>query len=114
MALMTSTSLAPVQTSTQSPQAATMSNFGASQSSGGVQPGTAATLLNSSQGIKLADTALPAINLGTSTAATSSASPSKNSNQHHINGPLLGFAGLLIVVALVLFWTASHSIKNTT
>jgi len=101
------------QAATQTPQGATASNFGASQSSGGVQPGTAQALLSSQNGVKLSGTALSTVNLGTASTSTVHSNPG-TAVKHHVSAPLLGFALLLIVVAAVMFYFVGRSVKTTT
>ncbi|HEX4775054.1 MAG TPA: hypothetical protein VH234_06075 [Candidatus Saccharimonadales bacterium] len=103
------------QTTTQSPQSAVGSSVGGAQT-GGVQSGTPNNLLTSSNGISLSSTALTTVSLnpGTTTATSTTTVPLASPAKHHINSVLLGFSGLLIVVAIVLFWVASRSVKSTT
>jgi len=89
----------------------------AAANSSTVQPETANSLLSSQQGgVPLHGTSLSQVSLSTpapalplATAATTAAKP-----VHHANTVLLGFSGLLFVVAVVLFWTTSRSVKSTT
>ena len=81
-----------------------------------MQSGTAESLLNSSNGIKLSNTNLTNIDLNTASSSTSSSGvkASNNTYQHHVNVGFLIFAILLVMVAGILFWTAGRSVKNTT
>jgi hypothetical protein len=108
-----SSSSSASQAANQTPQAATAANFGASQSSGGVQPGTATALLSSQNGIKLSGTALSTVNLGTASTKTFSSTPGP-AVKHHVSAPLLGFAILLVIAAAVMFYAVGRSVKTTT
>lgn len=115
MALNATTNSSGGQTTTQSPQSAVGSGVGGTQT-GGVQSGTPNNLLTSSNGISLSGTALTTVSLnpGTATKASTTTVPLASPIKHHVNSVLLGFSGLLIVVAIVLFWVANRSVKSTT
>jgi hypothetical protein len=116
MALTTTNAPSSDQANTQDPQSApsATSSFGASQTSGGVQPGTAESLLSSQNGITLSSTSLPGVNLSTVSASQSTATNPSAQAKHHVSAPLLIFAVLLIAAAGVMFWATSRSVKNTT
>src|SRR2546421_637495 len=100
------------QSTTQTPQSTAGSSVGGVQTRG-VQSGTPADVLRSTNGIPLSNTALSVVNLGgTTTSATTSSKPV--TPKHHANVPLLGFSALLIVIAIVMFWIDSRSVKTTT
>lgn len=102
------------QAATQSPQSVGQSPSSGAQASS-VQPGTATSLLNGQSGVTLRTTALSTVNLDGGNAASTAASlPANPPAKHHANPALFGFSGLLLVVAVVLFWTTSRSVKNTT
>jgi hypothetical protein len=112
MALAT-TSNAGEQTATQSPQAS-VGSAPATAQAGSVQPGTAASVLTSQGGQQLTPTSLPTVSLGTSTGTRTTATTQPVAQKHHVNPTLAGFAILLLLVAAVLFWTTSRSVKSTT
>jgi hypothetical protein len=99
------------QAATQSPQSAGDANPGGTNSSR-VQPGTASDLLRSQNGVKLNPTPLTTVNLNSTGSGTTQ--PSATGNQHHINPVLGAFSIALFVLAIVLFWMTSRSVKNTT
>ena len=103
-----------VQSTAQTPQSASQGTTGGTQSSS-VQPGTATALLSSPGGLPLQGTKLTTVSLNAATPATvASVSPAAALPKHHVNTALFGFSALLLVVAIVLFWTANRSVKNTT
>gem|GEM_PF-3355637 len=106
---LTTTSGGGAQTSTQNPQVATQDNQ--TQNSAAVQPGTAASLLNSTTGIPLNNVPVPLVSLNTSTSTTvlTPVAPSRP-----INPVLGGLSLLLFVVAIGLFVLTSRTSKNTT
>jgi hypothetical protein len=115
---LTATSGSGEQTTTQSPQAATQPSTGGTVSSG-VQPGTATSLLNGQGSVQLYPTSLPTVGLSGATGAAATgtvaaATPAKPVAKHHANPVLLGSSALLLVVAIVLFWITSRSVKTTT
>jgi len=103
------------QVRTTNPQTAGQPASGGARS-GSVQPGTATSVLTSQQGVALHATALPSITIGATPTQTSAVSnpPSPPAPKHHINPTLLGFPALLVIVAVVLFWTARRAEKITT
>jgi hypothetical protein len=110
---LTTTTATGSQTTTQSPQtSAAATNFGGQQSSG-VQPGTARDLLNSTNGIPLASSPVTTVNLANAAQQTVTTTQVPK-EQHHVNPALMGFSVLLFLVAIVLFWNTSRSVKNTT
>lgn len=107
-------------TNTQTPQSSVGPSTNATSSSG-VQPGTASTLLSTStaQGISLQNQVLPTVTVSaTSTGTVRQAAQNTNASdvaaKHHANGLLIGIAVVLLVAAVVFFWTAARSEKNTT
>jgi hypothetical protein len=104
-------------TNTQTPQSSVGPSTGATSSSG-VQPGTASALLSTStaQGISLQNQVLPTVTVSGSATGTvhSAAKDAKPVANHHANGLLIGVAVVLLVAAVVFFWTAARSEKNTT
>lgn len=112
--LATTTANGGEQTTTGSPQNATAVGSFTGQQASAVQPGTASNLLANQpgqSGLPLRGTQLTTVNLKTSTAATAtpSATPAR-----HLNPALFVVSGILLVVAVVLFWTAARSAKTTT
>lgn len=105
------------QAATQSPQSASQPATGDTASSG-VQPGTATSLLNGGQGsVQLHPSALSTVDLGGGAGAatgTVAGTAAKTATRHHVNPVLFGVSALLLVVAVVLFWTTSRSVKSTT
>ncbi|HEY5152618.1 MAG TPA: hypothetical protein VII55_01455 [Candidatus Saccharimonadales bacterium] len=89
---------------------------GTGATSTNLQPGTATSLLSSGQGgVSLHGTALSTVNLNAPAASTSSTAVTKPvQTTHHASPVLLAFPAALVVVALVLFWTTSRSVKSTT
>ncbi len=114
-------SIAPAngqQTTTQNPQTAPAPVAGASNQSGGVQPGTAVNLLTSTQGEPLSNQALTTVNLGSDPQAlhteTSTSQPSPQPDNHKINPAILSIPVILCLVAVIMFWIMSRSAKSTT
>ncbi|HVV66950.1 MAG TPA: hypothetical protein VHB72_02670 [Candidatus Saccharimonadales bacterium] len=101
------------QTHTQSPQSSAGSGSPATAPTSSVQPGTATSLLTSTQGVKLNNTQLSVVNISTSpqtiTGQTHTANPPKT---HHINPVLLGIAGACLLLAVVFFVIISRSGKK--
>ncbi|HZL08264.1 MAG TPA: hypothetical protein VFC50_03660 [Candidatus Dormibacteraeota bacterium] len=114
---LTTTSNSQSQTTTQAGnlQPTGQGSIGGTSSSS-VQPDTANSLLSGGQGVPIQGTALSTVNLNPPATATASkptvAAPVKP--PHHANTVFLGFSGLLFLVAIVLFWTTSRSVKSTT
>lgn len=112
MALNTTTGTG-TQTSTGSPQ--TVGAGSNTAQSGSVQPGTATNLLNSSQGISLANTPLTTVNLGaTKTATTPGTTTGQAAADQQVSPLAIGVCVLLFAVALVAFAIINRSAKNTT
>ncbi len=107
-ATLTTTTGSGAQATTQNPQVATQDNQ--TQNSQAIQPGTAANLLNSTQGIPLNNVPVPLVSLNTSTATPPASIPPHPA----INPVLGGLSVLLFVVAIGLFVLTSRSTKNTT
>jgi hypothetical protein len=104
------------QASTQTPQAS-VGPSGAATTSGGVQPGTASSLLTTSSatGISLKSQVLPTVTVsGTSTGSLQAADTKTTPAKHHANVVLVGIAVVLLVAAVAFFWTTARSAKNTT
>jgi hypothetical protein len=107
------------QVTTQNPQTVPtgQSVGGASTKSGGVQPGTARSVLTSQNGLSLGNSALTTVNLATGEASGTQAESKAVAQQpaaHHVNGALVGISIVLILVAIVLFWAIGRSAKSTT
>lgn len=119
MADLTTTSASGVQQGgTSNPQAVpgAQSIGGPSKQSGGVQPGTADSVLRSNGGVSLQSSALTTVSLDAtaSTAAqTSKVSAAKPAN-HHANGVFIVICIVLVLVAAGLFWGINRSAKSTT
>lgn len=112
MAQLTTTTSSGQQGATQSPQTAGQAgNTGAQASS--VQPGTAADLLNSQNGVPLHAQALTIVNVNPATTSIAQATP-KTVAKRHINTPLMGVSIALLLIAIILFWMTSRSVKSTT
>lgn len=111
--LRTADSSGGTQTTTQTPQSAGASNA-TTASASGVQPGTATSLLNNSQGgITLDNTQLSVVGLGQRTSAqTVQAAPTPP--KHQTNPAVLGISVLLFVVAIAMFIITIRSSKTTT
>ncbi len=101
------------QTTTQTPQAATNQTGSLAAKSGAVQPGTASSVLTSSNGgIALQSTPLTTVSLS---AITSQApAPVTVPAKHHLNPVLMGVSVLLCLIAVAMFWATMRSAKNTT
>lgn len=103
------------QTTTSNPQTLPTQTIGASAKSGGVQPGTAASLLNSQQGVSLGNPDLTTVNLGPATQTQTAASPRPaQPARHSINATWLGIPVILVLVAVGTFWIMHRSAKSTT
>jgi hypothetical protein len=113
MAQLTTTTGSGTQASTQSPQTAGLAASSGTQASS-LQPGTATSLLNGRNGVPLHGQALTVVNINGATAATIAQSPSTRVTKHHINTALMGVSVLLLLIAIVLFWVTSRSVKSTT
>ena len=109
------------QSTTDTPQAATTDNGLSGTPTSGVQPGTATSLLsspagNAAVGVPLEQTQLSTVSLNAPTTAAVVVQP-RVSKPHHVNWGLFSMCGVLLVVAVGLFWWMSHSAradKNTT
>lgn len=104
------------QTTTQNPQSVPAQSIGASNSSGGVQPGTASSLLTDKQGVTLHSQALTSVSLidnGTRTE-THPASQAPVPPRHHVNAALFIIPVALCVIAVAMFWIVHSSAKSTT
>ena len=97
------------QTTTQSPQNSTQSATLSNQVDN-VQIGTPASLLNNVGGISLSSTTQPTVNLASNASTTQPVA--QQAIHHSPNLILVGFSGLLFVVAVVLFWVTSPSSKK--
>ncbi len=104
------------QTTTTSPQSVGSStDDGSAQVGQSVQPGTAANLLNSQNGVQLSNLVLPTVDLNAAaTPSMLSSSTPTGATKHHVNLTLLTVPGLFMIVAIVLFFVANRSIKSTT
>lgn len=101
-----------IQSSTQDPQNSVQSS-GLSAQSQTMQSSAVNTLLVSNGGIPLESSAIQEYDLGARYAATTT-SASAQPTHHSPNYLLLGFSALFLIVALYLFWSTTHSAKNTT
>ncbi|HVX57506.1 MAG TPA: hypothetical protein VHA37_07280 [Candidatus Saccharimonadales bacterium] len=113
-------SIAPAdgqQNVTQDPQTAPKQPVGSTTQSGKVQPGTADSLLTSSQGVGLHGQSLTTVSLvdtGTQTAASTSASSPAVPAKHHVNAAAISIPIIFCIAAVVAFWAVSRSAKSTT
>jgi hypothetical protein len=120
MALTTGSS-SGTQTTTDTPQATTTDNGLSGTPTSGVQPGTATSLLsspagNAAVGVPLGQTQLSTVSLNAPATAAVVVQP-RVSKPHHVNWGLFSMSGILLVIAVGLFWWMSHaaqSEKNTT
>jgi hypothetical protein len=101
------------QTTTQSPQSATQP-AATGTLSGSLQPGTASNLLNGQGGVALHGTSLSTVSLSAASPATTASTAAVTPVKHHPIPALYGVSTLLLVIALILFWTTSRSVKITT
>lgn len=108
---LTTGSSSGTQTGTQSPQASVGTTPRTAQA-GSVQPGTATNLLNNEKaGVALQGKQLSVVNIGARQSQISQYAPptAKDTN------PLLfGVSGLLLIIAIYMFWVSAHTTKNTT
>ena len=104
------------QNATQNPQTVP-SAPGASTRSGGVQPGTATSLLTSTQGETLHPQTLTTVSLAsdprTVRTTTSSVQPAPP-QAHKVNAVWVAIPLVICLVAVVVFWAMSRSAKSTT
>src|SRR5665213_1338151 len=100
------------QGTTQNPQTASQQSTTPANQTSNVQPSAPNTYLTNVGGVPLQPTGGESISLASTTATTTT--PTKLTVHHHPNGALLGFSGLLFVIAMVLFWSTSRTAKNTT
>lgn len=100
------------QATTQNPQLAGQPAANGAQSSS-VQPGTAAALLNNQGGVPLQEKVLPSVNLTATTSSVVTRPEPNTVAKHHVNLSLFILPALLVTAALVLFWVAGRSPKNT-
>lgn len=109
---LTTTTGSGTQTATQTPQAAGTSGASTAAASG-VQPGTATSLLNNTQGgIALKDSPLSIVGLGQQTQ--SQATQTVPHSARHTSPVLFGFSIILFAVAIAMFWATARSAKTTT
>ncbi|MGH7192307.1 MAG: hypothetical protein ACREJM_02095 [Candidatus Saccharimonadales bacterium] len=105
------------QNTTQNPQTVpTQTLGGASAKSGGVQPGTAASLLTSSQGEYMGSPAITTVSLGAAgqTQAATQAPSDTTKPVHHTSAAWFVVPVALCLVAVVMFWTMTRTAKSTT
>jgi hypothetical protein len=70
---------------------------------------------SSATGISLKSQVLPTVTVSGSSTGTLQAADVKTAPaKHHANGVLIGVAIVLLVAAVVFFWTTARSEKNTT
>jgi len=107
---------AGAQAATQNPQSIPTQSIGASAQSGGVQPGTASSLLSSGNGSALHGTALTTVSFGSTIAGTQTSNKTSNSApaSHHVNALVFIIPALFCVIAIGLFWQMTRSAKSTT
>jgi len=111
---LTATASSGSQATTQSPQAqAVVQEQANGVKTGSVQPGTATALLNSQGGVPLHLKALSTINLANASPVTVTVPPAASLPKHHVNMTLFGLSGLMLLVAVVLFWAMRRSVKST-
>jgi cobalamin biosynthesis Mg chelatase CobN len=103
------------QADTQTPQGASNNTYTGARGSA-VQPGTAATSLNSAQGgVGLQPRALSTVNLNPTQAQTATNNKPVQSTQNAEFNPLLLIMTLLfIVIAIGMVWAIQRSVKSTT
>jgi len=102
------------QTTTQNPQASTPSSSFDGSSSSAIQPVSTANLLTSNQNaIPLQIKPLSTVDFPQA-VTSSQIAPQVKTSYHQTNLIFLGFAGLLLLVALVSFWLIYRSAKSTT
>lgn len=99
------------QNATQDPQSSPQA-LGLAAQTDTVQTGAPTSLLVSQNGILLHSALVPTVNLDAS--ATTTSTTTVQATHHGPNPTLLGFAGLLFLIAIVLFWSTSRSAKTTT
>lgn len=99
------------QSTTQTPQSVTTSNFGGT-SSGDLQPNASLNLLNSSNGILLNDSPVTTVNLNSTKSSATHINTSPTI--HHINSLLIGMTTVLLVVAIVISAYFAKTANNTT
>lgn len=102
------------QATTQNPQTAPTQTIGASTKSGGVQPGTATSLLTDSQGVSLQTRPLTTVSLAAGTPSQTSSTTAAKPAQHHVTPALFIIPVVLCLVAAAMFWAMSRSAKSTT
>ncbi|HYH36224.1 MAG TPA: hypothetical protein VD706_01860 [Candidatus Saccharimonadales bacterium] len=106
------------QSSTSNPQTVPsgQSISGASNRSGGVQPGTATSVLTSNNGLSLELSPVTTVSLSKSagTGAQSRTVSTPEPVKHQVNGTFIIIPIVLVVIAVGLFWSMSRSAKSTT
>jgi cobalamin biosynthesis Mg chelatase CobN len=107
---LTATTNSGSQSTTQSPQTAGAGNNSTAQT-GSVQPGTAANVLTSQNGISLQQTQLSTVSLAAPSATQTGVSATP---KHHFNPFLLIVAVILFLVAAGFFWNTMRSVNSTT
>jgi cobalamin biosynthesis Mg chelatase CobN len=107
---LTATTNSASQSTTQSPQSAGAGNNNTAQS-GSVQPGTAANVLTSQNGISLQQTQLSTVSLASSSNTQTNITPAP---AKHINPFLLVVAAVLFLLAVWMFFSTTKTVNNTT
>ncbi len=103
------------QATTDTPQsvAQSSSSIGSTETNSTVQPSLTSSILeNQTGGIPLTSTPITAYDLNAAYPGTTTETTQTASRQP--NHALLGVSILLLVVAVVLFWSTSKKSKNTT
>lgn len=102
------------QAHTQSPQSSAGSGSVATAPTSKVQPGTASSLLTSTQGVALDNTTqLSVVSLSTAPqTVTGQTHTVTEPKKHHVNPALLGIAGACLLLAIVCFVVISRSSKK--
>jgi hypothetical protein len=99
------------QASTQNPQSAGQQPLSSNSAGSDVQPSGTDSVLNSDGGIPLIQTTGESVGLASSSTSTA---PTTALPAHHPDLALFGFSGVLLLMAIYLFWSTAHSAKNTT
>jgi hypothetical protein len=111
---LSATSGSGTQSTTQDPQSTNQANNLGAQNSG-IQTSIPSNALESEEGgIPLYSTPIPTVNLNQSIQAPAASAKTVQTTHHAVNPVMLGFAGILLLVAIILFWNISRSAKNTT
>jgi hypothetical protein len=107
---LTATTNSASQNTTQSPQTAGAGNNSTAQA-GSVQPGTAANVLTSQNGISLQQTQLSTVSLAPASNTQTNITPAP---ARHINPFLVIVAVILFLIAAWMFLSTTRSVNSTT